>query len=43
MNAHEPKIKSQIELDMSRTVTKNEENKEINILLVVFLNNLKHK
>ena len=35
INAHEPKIKSQIELDMSRTVTENEENKEINKSKVV--------
>ena len=35
INAHEPKIKAQIELDMSRTVTENEENKEINKSKVV--------
>ena len=35
INAHEPKIKTQIELDMSRTVTENEENKEINKAKVV--------
>ena len=35
INAHEPKIKSQIALDMSRTVTENEENKEINKSKVV--------
>ena len=34
-NAHEPKIRTQIELDMSRTVTENEENKEINKTKVV--------
>ena len=28
INAHEPKVKTQIELDMSRTVTENEQNKE---------------
>ena len=35
INAHEPKVKTQIELDMSRTVTENEENKEINKAKVV--------
>ena len=29
-NAHHPKIKNQIQLDMSRTVSSNDENKEIN-------------
>ena len=35
INAHEPKVKTQIELDMSRTVVENEENKEINKAKVV--------